>query len=188
MTTKFERFQVRLTTGQAGVDILTTDYDCPNSAPNTVLTRTTAVDVTPPNIVTDHARARRSLPPERSRCRRSTRAPTTTPSRRAPDTVRERPADLRPRRPAASSSSVTATDAGGNVGNAQAFYKVFTPVSFTGAFTTPEQAQLQTGGPGFGFPVEQAPGFGVYDPARCASRRTSTRRPCRRRRAELGRS
>ncbi len=50
VTTRFERFQVRLTTGQQGVDILTTDYDCPNAAPNTVLTRTTVLDVTPPAI------------------------------------------------------------------------------------------------------------------------------------------
>ena len=64
VTTKFDRFQVRLTTGQAGVNIVTTDYDCPGgsaSAPNPTLTRTTAIDVTPPERRAHHAGARRTV-------------------------------------------------------------------------------------------------------------------------------
>ncbi len=61
---------------------------------------------------------------------------------------------------------VTATDAGGNVATAQAFYKVFTPVSFTAAFTTAEQATLQTAAQGFGMPVDRAAHVRGPDPPR----------------------
>ncbi len=163
VTTKFDRFQVRLTTGQAGVNILTTDYDCPGgsaSAANPTLTRTTAIDVTPPNVtLTTPAHGGRyqtgEVVPAGFACADN-------------HTVATCVGTVAKGQPIATSSTgarqftVTATDPAGNVGAAQASYKVFAPVGITTGFSDADAASLQSAGQYFGIPVDRLPLTVVY--------------------------
>jgi hypothetical protein len=159
VTTTFERFQVRFTTGQAGVDILTTDYDCPTTPPSPVLTRTTAVDVTPPNVTL-------TAPVHGGRYKLNE---TVAAGYGCTDnhTVASCAAATPNGQPIPTTSTgakqflVSAADSAGNTAIAQASYKVFIPVTFTAAFTPAERSVLQTTATGMGLTVERLPGFGV---------------------------
>ena len=160
VTTKFERFQVRLTTGQAGVEHPHDRLRLPEQR--------TEHDPDTDDVGRRHAaehrphgtRARRPVHPEPAVPASFTCADNHTVASCTGTTPNGQP--ISTATTGAKQFTVTATDAGGNVGYAQASYKVFAPVSYTGAFTTQEQAQLQAASQYFGFPVEQAPGVGLY--------------------------
>jgi hypothetical protein len=162
VTTRLDRFQVRLTTGQAGVNILTTDYDCPagaTGAPNPTLTKTTTLDVTPPSIaLTTPVHGGRYMTGE------SVNAKYTCTDNHAVASCAGTIANGQPVNTATTGAKqfvVNATDASGNTAYAFSSYKVFTPVTFNAAFTTNEQTLLQSAAQYFGIPIERVPATGV---------------------------
>jgi hypothetical protein len=161
ITTQFERYLVRLTTGQAGIDILTTDYNCPggaSGAPNPTLTRTVALDVTPPAIALSapvHGGryfAGQSVIAQYScsDARGIASCTGTRPNGQAVDTSAGR-----------RQFTVTASDNAGNVSRVLRTYRSFTPVVVNAGFTAGETAWLDAASARFGTPRNQLPGFGV---------------------------
>jgi hypothetical protein len=150
VTTAFERYQVRLTTGQQGVNILTTDYDCPGGAsgtPNPVLTRTATTDVTPPVVA-----LRTPVHGGRYRVGQSVIADFSCSDVRALSSCVGTVADGQPINTSSTGArtfTVTAKDATGNVTTALASYKTFNGVTVNVAFTATERSQLDAAAAAF---------------------------------------
>ena len=170
VTTKFDRFQVRLTTGQQGVDILTTDYDCPggaSGAPNPILTRTTVVDVTPPTVTI-------GTPVHGGRYLTGATVPAqyTCTDAHVVTSCTGTVANGQPiatNTPGGRVFNVTGIDSAGNILVALRSYKTFNAVSITTGFTTADQAQLQAATAFFDIPVDQLPSVSCTSSA-CNSR------------------
>jgi hypothetical protein len=162
VTTRFDRFQVRLTTGQAGVNILTTDYDCPGGAAgaaNPTLTKTTALDVTPPSISLTTP-----VPGGRYMTAASVAAKYTCADNHAVATCAGTVASGQPVNTATTGAKqfvVNAADSFGNTALTFASYKVFAPITINAAYTANEQTVLQGAAQYFGIPLERLPGIGV---------------------------
>jgi hypothetical protein len=163
VTTKFDRFQVRLTTGQAGVNILTTDYDCPggaSGAPNPTLTHTTVVDVTPPKITLS-----RPVHGGRYLVNQSVAAQFSCSDAHTVAACTGTVANGQPVSTAtagAKSFTVSARDSAGNMTFARSSYKVFAAVPISTAFTTADQAQLEAAAAFFKYPVQTLPSVVVF--------------------------
>lgn len=160
--TRFDRYQVRMTTGVAGVDIVTTDYDCPAGdadSANPVLTNTTIHDVTPPTVSsTSPVHGGRYLTGDRVLADYACSDAHTVTVCFAPV------ADGKPvgtATPGAKTFFVLANDAAGNVAGLVSSYKIFTPVVFTARFTSLENAYLQAAASFFKVPVQELPRLGV---------------------------